>query len=72
MPAQFSKAEGHYRKALEADPKYALAHFNIANLYDERGDYDRALRHYQEAVGCIPVTPTPITTSRCCFRAVGT
>ena len=34
--------------------KYALAQFNIANLYDERGDYERALRHYQEAVRLYP------------------
>ena len=51
---QFSKAEGHYRKALEADPKYALAHFNIANLYDERGDYDRALRALPRSGSAIP------------------
>ena len=26
----------------------------MANLYDERGDYDRALRHYHEAVRLHP------------------
>ena len=54
--AAVSKAEAHYRKALEADPKYALAQFNIANLYDERGDYERALRHYRRRCVCIPDT----------------
>ena len=42
------------KKALEADPEYALAHFNMANLYDERGDYRRALKHYHEAVRLSP------------------
>src|SRR5262249_22955177 len=36
---QWSRAEAFYRKAIEADKTYALAHFNMGNLYDERGDY---------------------------------
>jgi tetratricopeptide (TPR) repeat protein len=47
-------AERYYRQALEADPDYALAHFDLANLYDERGDRDQALEHYQAALRVSP------------------
>ena len=50
----WSDAENHYKKALEIDPDYALAHFNLANLYDEQGDSPNALVHYQEALRLHP------------------
>ena len=34
----WKEAERYYLEALKADPQYALAHFDLANLYDERGD----------------------------------
>jgi len=40
--------------ALEADPEYPLAHFNLANLFDEMGDKPRALFHYQAALSLNP------------------
>jgi tetratricopeptide (TPR) repeat protein len=46
----FTKAETYYRRALEIDSDYALAHFNLANLYDERGERAKALHHYLEAL----------------------
>jgi len=46
----FREAEKHYKKALEIDGNYALAHFNLGNLYDERGDRARALQHYLAAL----------------------
>jgi tetratricopeptide (TPR) repeat protein len=36
------------------DPHYALAHFNLGNLYDERGDRSEALNHYLAALGLHP------------------
>ena len=36
------------------DPEYALAHFDLANLYDERGDRDKAVEHYQAALRIAP------------------
>src|SRR5439155_16631610 len=47
-------AERYYRQALEADPEYALAHFDLANLYDERGDRTKALAHYEAALRIAP------------------
>jgi tetratricopeptide repeat protein len=45
----WKKAERYYLRALEADPEYALAHFDLANLYDERGEQKKALEHYRAA-----------------------
>jgi len=44
----------HPRLALEADPDYPLAHFDLANLYDERGDRTKAAEHYQAALKISP------------------
>jgi protein O-GlcNAc transferase len=41
------RAFGHI---LTLDPDYALAHFNLARLYNLRGDAKRALEHAQAAV----------------------
>ena len=68
---QFSKAESHYRRALETDPKYALAHFNIANLYDERGDYDRASGITRRLSGCIRRMPMRTTNLALLFQGSG-
>lgn len=47
-------AERFYKLALEADPDYPLAHFDLANLYDERGDRTQAVEHYQAALTISP------------------
>jgi tetratricopeptide (TPR) repeat protein len=39
---------------LKRDPAYALAHFNLGNLYDEQGHSASALKHYQEALRLQP------------------
>ncbi|MBM3727800.1 MAG: tetratricopeptide repeat protein [Acidobacteria bacterium] len=51
---KWKHAEKYYRMALEADPEYPLAHFNLANLFDEMGDKPRALFHYQAALSLNP------------------
>jgi tetratricopeptide (TPR) repeat protein len=50
----WTQAEKYYRRALTADPNYPLAHFNLANLYDEQGDRAKALLHYQSALRLHP------------------
>jgi tetratricopeptide (TPR) repeat protein len=35
-----------YARSLAADPQLAEAHFNLARLYEERGDHRAALRHF--------------------------
>ena len=39
-------AIGAYRRALAADDSLAEAHYNLARLYERRGDAQAALRHY--------------------------
>src|SRR6185295_20423387 len=34
---KFAEAERYYKKAIDADPSYPLAQFNLGNLYDEQG-----------------------------------
>jgi tetratricopeptide (TPR) repeat protein len=36
------------------DPNYALAHFNLGNLFDEKGDRTKALGHYTKALQIHP------------------
>ena len=43
-----------YKQALDVDPEYALAHFDLANLYDERGERGPALEHYLTALRISP------------------
>jgi tetratricopeptide (TPR) repeat protein len=49
-----AEAEKCYTQALKVDPDYALAHFDIANLYDERGQRGPALEHYLTALRLSP------------------
>ena len=51
---QFREAEDYYTRALEADPHYALAHFNLGNLHDERGDLGEAQNCYEAALRINP------------------
>ncbi|PKL14872.1 MAG: hypothetical protein CVV50_02125 [Spirochaetae bacterium HGW-Spirochaetae-6] len=39
-----------YQKALEIDPTYALAYYNIANIYFDRQEYKKAIPLYEKAV----------------------
>jgi tetratricopeptide (TPR) repeat protein len=37
----------HYEAAVRLKPDYANAHTNLANLLDERGRSDEAIRHFE-------------------------
>lgn len=46
---RFTEAKAAYQQALAAKPDYALAHLNMAILYDlYTGELDQALQHYRE------------------------
>jgi tetratricopeptide (TPR) repeat protein len=46
---RFAEAKAAYLQALAAKPDYALAHLNMAILYDlYTGELDQALQHYRE------------------------
>ncbi len=50
----WTRAEKYYQRALDANPKYPLAHFNMGNLHDERGRREMALAHYLQALKLDP------------------
>jgi Tfp pilus assembly protein PilF len=50
----YEKAEDHYKKAIELDPKLAQAHNNYAILLDDLGRRDEAEDHYKKAIELDP------------------
>lgn len=46
---QYQQALDCYRKAVQADPDYALAHYNSAASYQRLGEYDQALAEFGRA-----------------------
>ena len=53
-PPSADTGADYYARAMEADPQYPLAHFNLGNLYDEQGNFEDASRHYLEAIRLSP------------------
>lgn len=47
MAGESLRAEGHLRRALEQNPRYAEAHLNLSILLSDRGAYDEARLHLQ-------------------------
>lgn len=50
----WKRAEACYRDALRIEPDYALGHFNLANLQDEKGNIAEAVLHYNAALRIAP------------------
>lgn len=38
-----------YRKAIELEPEYAKAHFNLGLAFQQKGDHEAAQREFAEA-----------------------
>ena len=51
MVGESLRAEGHLRRAIEQNPRYAEAHLNLAILLSERGAYDEARGHLESFNG---------------------
>ena len=51
---EFTLAEQHYRDAIESDPRYALAYFDLANVLDETGRVAEAIQTYAAALQLAP------------------
>ena len=50
----FGLAEKHYRKAIEADSRYALGYFDLGNVLDETGRVQEAIQTYKTALQLAP------------------
>ena len=50
-------AEVHFRKAVEADPSLAVAHFNLALALDKLNKHGEATQHFKKALELAPNDP---------------
>ena len=50
----FALAEKHYRQAIESDPRYSLAYFDLGNVLDETGRVQEAILTYKTALQLAP------------------
>ena len=51
---EFALAERHYRQAIDADSRYALAYFDLGNVLDETGRVHEAVATYKTALMLAP------------------
>ena len=52
-------------------PKYAMAYNNRGIAYHDKGDYDRAIADYNEAIQLDPNLPTPSTAAASAYHDKG-
>jgi Flp pilus assembly protein TadD len=50
-------SEGHFRKALKADPNLAEAHYNLALTLDKMGKHEEATTEFKKAAELAPTNP---------------
>jgi tetratricopeptide (TPR) repeat protein len=50
-------SEGHFRKAVKADPNLAEAHYNLGLTLDKMGKHDEATAEFKKAAELAPANP---------------
>jgi Tfp pilus assembly protein PilF len=50
-------SEGHFRKAITADPNLAEAHYNLALTLDKMGKHEEATTEFKKAAELAPTNP---------------
>jgi len=58
---QDSEAIAEFQAAVRINPKFELAHFNLANALSRVGRLDEAIAHYETAARLNPPAPNPST-----------
>lgn len=48
---QLITAAKYYRRAISLNPDHAQAHYNLAALYEDMRNYDKAVEGYEQAIG---------------------
>ena len=51
---QWNQAASHFRKAIEIDPNYKEAYYNLGNALDDTGDLKGAVENYRRAIEIDP------------------
>jgi len=54
LKGMYDEAIAEFKRAIEINPNYALAHSNLGNAYDEKGMYDVAIAEYKIAIEINP------------------
>jgi tetratricopeptide (TPR) repeat protein len=67
---RLDEAERSFSQALQADFDLLDAHFNLASVYHEKGDYSRALAFYKEVVQARPDDAEVLTRMAHCLLAI--
>lgn len=60
-----------YQKALNTDPKYYKAYYNLANIYLEQAKYKLAIDNYKQAVKLNQVNPYVYYNLACAYLKQG-
>ena len=64
-----ANVEVYLNKALEKDPKYYKAYYNLGNLYFNKGKIDEALAYYRKAARYNSKNSYIYTNIGCCYLA---
>jgi tetratricopeptide (TPR) repeat protein len=58
-------------RAIEINPRYAVAHSNLGHLYFEMGFVNEAVQHYEEAIRLDPNDPEPYAKLGYAYETLG-
>ena len=53
-PTDLDKALFHYKAALKIKPEFAMALYNLGNIYSKKSQIDEAVNHYLKALQIKP------------------
>ena len=68
---KFAEAMIQFRRALELNPVYGDATIRLGNVYRELGDYESALKYYDEAQKIDPKDATPLFNRALIYQRIG-